>query len=210
MSEAAQKITEAPPSKDQLIVAAASKLFLTKGFEITSMDAIAAEAGVSKRTVYSHFHDKDSLFAEVMGSMCRQVDGPGLEDPLPMGDPATALKVAGRMILDRISEPEVIAVMRTVISGQEQFPQLGQLLWHEGPCRMIDKLADFFAGMARQGLISAPEPRLLAGQFMGLISGPYLLPLLLGVAQPATPEEREQVLDRAVATLLQGISLHAA
>src|SRR3984957_10945617 len=54
--------------KRAAILAAAKALFIRNAFAGTSMDAIAADAGVSKLTVYSHFGDKDNLFREVIRS----------------------------------------------------------------------------------------------------------------------------------------------
>ena len=52
--------------KRQAIVAAAVTEFRSNGFDATSMDKIAATAGVSKRTVYNHFPSKDDLFAHIL------------------------------------------------------------------------------------------------------------------------------------------------
>ncbi len=52
--------------KRQAIVDAAIAEFRSTGFESTSMDKIAATAGVSKRTVYNHFPSKDELFAQIL------------------------------------------------------------------------------------------------------------------------------------------------
>src|SRR2546421_7897465 len=52
--------------KHDAIGAAALVLFARDGYERTSVDAIAAEAGVSKRTVYSHYGDKENLFLLVL------------------------------------------------------------------------------------------------------------------------------------------------
>ena len=52
--------------KHDAIGAAALTLFARDGYERTSVDAIAAEAGVSKRTVYSHYGDKENLFLQVL------------------------------------------------------------------------------------------------------------------------------------------------
>ena len=54
------------PAKREAILAAAQVLFLGNGYEGSSMDAIAAEAGVSKLTLYSHFGDKEALYLEAL------------------------------------------------------------------------------------------------------------------------------------------------
>lgn len=60
---APQRLTD---RKRQAIVEAAIAEFRASGFEATSMDKIAASAGVSKRTVYNHFPSKDELFAQIL------------------------------------------------------------------------------------------------------------------------------------------------
>ena len=60
---APQRLTD---RKREAIVAAAIAEFRENGFEVTSMDKIAATAGVSKRTVYNHFPSKEELFAEIL------------------------------------------------------------------------------------------------------------------------------------------------
>jgi TetR/AcrR family transcriptional regulator of autoinduction and epiphytic fitness len=52
--------------KRQAILGAAAAQFRTCGFDATSVDRIAAAAGVSKRTVYNHFPSKDELFTETL------------------------------------------------------------------------------------------------------------------------------------------------
>lgn len=53
------------PEKRKAITRAATAVFGREGYVRASMDAIAAEAGVSKRTVYNHFADKETLFLSV-------------------------------------------------------------------------------------------------------------------------------------------------
>jgi TetR/AcrR family transcriptional regulator of autoinduction and epiphytic fitness len=52
--------------KRQAILAAAADQFRAHGFEGSSVDRIAALAGVSKRTVYNHFPSKEELFTETL------------------------------------------------------------------------------------------------------------------------------------------------
>jgi TetR/AcrR family transcriptional regulator of autoinduction and epiphytic fitness len=58
-----QRLTE---RKREAIIDAAIVEFRASGFEATSMDKIAATAGVSKRTVYNHFPSKDELFTQIL------------------------------------------------------------------------------------------------------------------------------------------------
>src|SRR5690606_2086124 len=59
--------------KRAAILDAAKTLFPERGYEGTSMDAIAQAAGVSKLTVYSHFQDKDTLFVEAVKAKCEEL-----------------------------------------------------------------------------------------------------------------------------------------
>ncbi len=201
----AEKFKEAPPTKHELIVAAARKLFASDGFGTVSMDAIAAEAGVSKRTVYSHFENKESLFAEVMGDMCREFGGPDLDGAPPVETPEAVLKAVGRMVLDRILSPLGRAVLRTVIAEAAQFPELGEAFWSAGPSRVKRYVSDYLAELGGRGGLLVPDPDLAALQFIGIVTGPYLLPRLLGVAAAPSEAELNRALDHAVSTFLGGL-----
>ncbi len=201
----AEKFDEAPPTKHELIVAAARTLFVGGGFGAISMDAIAAEAGVSKRTVYSHFDNKESLFAVVMGDMCREFGGPDLDGAPPVETPEAVLKAVGRMVLDRILSPHGRAVLRTVLAEAVQFPELGETFWSAGPGRVTRYVSDYLAERGRRGDLLVPDPDLAALQFIGIVTGPYLLPRLLGVAAAPSEAELDRALDHAVSTFLGGL-----
>ena len=57
--------------KRTAIVAAARQVFLENGYAQASMDQIAQSAGVSVKTIYRHFENKDELFSAVMQAACR-------------------------------------------------------------------------------------------------------------------------------------------
>ena len=63
--------------KRSAILDAATTLFLRNGYRGTSMDEIAALAGVSKQTVYKHFADKESLFSEIVTGTVERRRRPG-------------------------------------------------------------------------------------------------------------------------------------
>ena len=62
--------------KRRTVLQSAEELFLTRGFNGTSMDEVAVHAGVSKQTVYKHFADKERLFSEVVTSTVNEASDP--------------------------------------------------------------------------------------------------------------------------------------
>ena len=122
-------------AKDRAIVLAAHDHFLRDGFAAASMDAIARSAGVSVKTIYSHFAGKDELFSKVMIAACT--------DNLLAGElPSVAalahrfawfrkttrqgLFEAGREYLGHLLSPEQLALYRVVTRDADRFPELGQ------------------------------------------------------------------------------------
>ena len=65
-----------PDSKKRLILAAARRMLVKRGFQDIVLDDIAREAGVAKGTLFLHYKSKDELFTAVFADL---VDGLGLE-----------------------------------------------------------------------------------------------------------------------------------
>src|SRR3954462_950393 len=60
------------------ILAAAEELFLIQGFGAVSMDAVAKQAGVSKKTIYCQFDTKEELFEAIMRAHMEELNLPSL------------------------------------------------------------------------------------------------------------------------------------
>ena len=77
------------PAPAERIRAAADKLFYAQGIRAVGVDSIAAEAGVSKRTLYNHFPSKDHLIAAYLTARFRHIapsDAPAVEQILGVFD----------------------------------------------------------------------------------------------------------------------------
>ncbi len=124
------------PGKRLAILDAAKRLFVSLGFERVSMDQIAAEAGVSKLTVYSHFGDKESLFAEAVRAHCEQ----GMPTSLFEAEPETPLRerllAIGHAFFAMVMTPEAIAGHRILCSPQVVSSSLPTVFWEAGPQRV--------------------------------------------------------------------------
>ena len=195
------------PSKHQQIVAAAHKLFLEAGYGATSMDAIAQQACVSKRTVYSHFGGKEALFSDVVASLCQSHFPAILETLTAEASPADFLTEIGRHGHRVLFEGQAVALLRTVIAESAQFPELGELIWQAGMAAANEMVAGFLGEMERRGQLRITGSlELAAAQFLELVRGPLMWPLLLGIGRPPSKEEREEVLHQAVDVFLHGVA----
>ncbi|MBI1209162.1 MAG: TetR family transcriptional regulator [Azospirillum sp.] len=196
---------EAPAaaSKPAQILAAASKLFLSKGFGATSMDAVAREAGVSKATLYAHFSGKAELFGAIVRGEClRRAEGLSL----PMTDavePVEALYRMGRAYLDLLLSEKALAAFRMVVAECQRFPELGQAFYQAGPATTKGGLATWLGGQHRSGRLDCPDPELVADQFLGMIRGHVHLRGQLCYGEPPGDAERDRLIRAAVTALVR-------
>ena len=189
--------------KQRQIVDAACKLFTEQGYEITSMDKVAAEANVSKRTVYSYFDSKEHLFCTVMGGMCAGFGEPNADDIDYSGTLREVLTDCALLILAKVNSPEKLQLMRTVIAETEQFPLIGETFWHDGPGKMRDELAKYIEKMQDQGLLREADPAIVAAQFQGFVTGPFLIQRLFTSSCDWSPEDAINSVGPAVESFLK-------
>ncbi len=190
------------PQRLQRLVAAAARQFREHGLPGTSMDAIAAEAGVSKMTVYSHFPSKGDLFIAAVASRTAELMGTDMPamDPLK---PKQALTAIGRAFLRLIRDDQVVQHHRILFGLRDAHPEVRRAFHDQGPDRMCQALAAYLAEATRQGSLKVKQPTLAANQFMGLFLGMGQLRHLLNLGKPGEPED-EALLKANVALFLKG------
>jgi AcrR family transcriptional regulator len=144
--------------KHEAIARSALTLFASDGYERTTVDAIAAEAGVSKRTVYSHYGDKENLFLSVVRDTYERmlarigeiVDRTVWEPDLP-----EALTVCVTEITRSIARaPERATLSRLVITEAPHFPVLIDLLHNRAVTPLI---AAPLARLGRAGRLAVSD-----------------------------------------------------
>ena len=192
--------------KRAAILTAAKMLFIRNAFAGTSMDAIAAEAGVSKLTVYSHFGDKDNLFREVIRSRIEDLlpEEIYIFDPLvDVGDTLLAIAQA-HMRID--CEAENVGTLRAILSDCRQGnPRYGKLLWEEGPARTHRLMEQLLQQAVDHGSLDIPVIKTASVQFFSLIKGDLLLRRLFGCdeCEETAKAEIEAMATTGVATFLR-------
>ena len=132
--------------KMKAILDAATKLFMRDGLGATSMDAVALEASVSKRTVYSHFGSKEELFEAIIRDLCAEVLPSSVAAPVDKDeDIEHRLTRIGAVFLNSIYSKRHIDLVRTIVSESRNYPEIGRIMF-EGPMKASQKVfSDFFA-----------------------------------------------------------------
>lgn len=181
-------------SKREQIIEAAHQMFLEHGYGASSMDGIAAAAQVSKRTVYSHFANKDELFRQIIHAFCGRMSNVDLQDnedaPIEI-----RLKQVGIQLIHIILHPEAMATLRIVMAEKDQFPSLAKAFWEAGPLENLNQIA---ATLAAAPELEFDDPALAARQLAGTFKGPYFIASMLGVEPRPSEAEIEHHVDVAV------------
>ncbi len=192
--------------KHRLIAEAATALFLRKGYLGTSMDDIAAEATVSKQTVYKHFSDKDQLFAEIVLATTDQIEGlvrmvaAALDTTV---DLRRDLSELARSFLITLMRPELLRLRRLVITTADQFPEIGRSWYEQGFQRALATLAERFAQLSERGFLDVDDPLLAAHHFVGLLLWIPINRAMFTGDETSTVSELEAYADAAVSTFLR-------
>jgi AcrR family transcriptional regulator len=160
--------------KGEAIAAAALRLFLRDGYERTSVDAIAAEAGVSKRTIYNRYGDKENLFRSVlretfttMLARFRRIADAHLTEITDVEADLTAfVREAARTLT---MAPERIALIRLILTEAPYFPALiSQDAGQEG---MRGTLTRVVTRLAQSGRLAVTDPHEAADHLFALTFG---------------------------------------
>jgi len=207
-----QQAATASERKREDIQRAALDLFSRDGYERTSVDAIAAAAGVSKRTVYNHFGDKENLFlAVVMRTFTWMVGlvGEILDRQLgPVREPAEvgpALVAALLEVATTVTQrPERTALLRLIIAEATRFPVLAQPWRDRGT--LTDVFTNRLAQLTDRGLLVF-EDRVQAMQHLSALTLNQLNTRSLWGTLPLTDAEIEQVIRSGVRVFLAAYGL---
>jgi len=195
-------------STRQRILDAAFKSFLKRGFDRTSTLEIATKAKVSKRELYTHFKNKEALFAAgIRGRTDRMrvpLASPDLSSPAAL---AQTLEAYGNSLLSGVTHPHVLAVHRLVIAESVRSPALAAILDREGRQANMNALVELMRDAQAKGFTDGADPAHHAAVFSSLLWGDLFTRLLLRVEKSPTPPEIECRAREATRAFLE---LHAS
>lgn len=188
------------------IIEAATTLFLDQGYAAATMDEIAEAAGVSKRTVYNNFPDKETLFRDVVLAVTSLADE-FIHEAARMLTDADDLAAKLTNLAVRLARTAtgvgVVRLRRLIISEAHRFPDLAADYYRRAPGQVIAALAAAFAELDQQGRLHAPDPVVAAEQFAYLTIGAPLDRALFHARDAAIDSDRlTSTANAGVATFL--------
>ncbi len=198
MSRAPQRLTD---RKREAIVRAAVEEFRSAGYEATSMDRIAAVAGVSKRTVYNHFPSKEELFALILEELW-QSSVASVELPYRADQPLDVqLLQLLRQKLDLLGDANFIDLARVAMAEIIHSPDRAQAI----VCRMGEKesgVSAWIRAAIADGRLRQVDPEFAGHQLQGLVKSFAFWPQVTMGQAPLAQAERTRVAESAVAMFL--------
>lgn len=184
--------------KRNAIISAAKSLFLSQGLRATSMDQIAQAAKVSKKTVYNHFPDKDTLFQFVITAHWNDVVAEPEQLFANVKSIKSALKHFATVFIDFVYHEQTVALFRILISESTHYPDLTQALLNNGKPPLTQQLITFFQQQAESHQLKIEDPALAASQFIGMLKEYHYWPMMLGFVNYDDKQEIDKAVDSAV------------
>ncbi|RRI06927.1 TetR/AcrR family transcriptional regulator [Mesorhizobium tamadayense] len=167
------------------VVEAAASVFCREGYAGANIDLIAAEAGVSRQTVYNHHGDKEKLFMAVVRDLTERCNA-GIfatiatfpDQPADVESDLVAFAV--RMNRNCICNRDGRFLRKLIQAEGERYPELFAEWREQGPGRTWSALAARFARLAYAGHLSIDDPDVAARQFLALVNAELQITFMLG------------------------------
>jgi AcrR family transcriptional regulator len=178
------------------ILAAARKLFAGEGFDATSIDGIAAKAGVAKGAIYHHFASKEEIFTRVLEDVQAEIAA--------MPPPAATRAMTD--VLDQIAAE----TLRYLLSATE--PSRKRILLIDGPAvigwkkwrEIDDRFFGAGAKMAMTHVLGANTPQREIDAATHLMMGAVMEACLVCATAP-DPKKSARELSAGLRRMLEGL-----
>lgn len=187
-------------AKRAAIVETAAHHFFRQGYAATAIEQVAADAGVSKVTIYNQFGDKRALFTAAVECECERIRGHFSLEGTARGSIRDRLTDIGQAMFAFLSRPEMIQFERRIAAETEHDAAIGAAFLEAGPWRMKQAFGAWLARASEGGELTIGDPLLAAEQFVSMCKGMGDLERRFGVA--VSPQDRDRRIAGAVDVFL--------
>jgi len=202
MSEASHDKVTKGARRRAAMLAAATQVFLEKGFGGATLDDVIARSGGSRATLYEHFGDKEGLFAAIIGDLCARMAAPF--DIAQQKNPWTVLTALGRTYMTMLMTPANLALYRMVVAESRRFPRLAAEVFAAGPETLAVRLTAYLRAELRVRTADRA-----ARIFLEMVKGDLHTRALFGVGPRATKKDIDTCVREAVRIFCDGLAVRS-
>jgi AcrR family transcriptional regulator len=176
---------------DEHVRESALQLFLERGYEGTSMDAIARAAGTTKVSLYARFASKEEVFNSVLLWATRRSDWPKREpSPPDLDDLEGALTAIAESSVRRAIDPAMVKLGRIAATQALRFPDLARRTHAAGYSPRHQMLIELLERHAAKGNVVAEDTEILAEHFLAMVSAMPARLASFGIVLGAAEQKR--------------------
>mgnify|MGYP000040490717 CR=1 FL=1 len=190
-------------SRGQLILTAAQKLFLKHGYDETSLEMIISEAGGSRRSIYNEFGNKQGLLISVIeqqvtihAAIIASINTTELS-------PSNALNEMCFRLVKGVVSDTLVSLFRLVIQVVPKLPEVGALMYEEGPLKCTKPLTDYLMQLDKEGILLIDDPFYATQMLIEMVKGRLHFKMLLLPNDQISDEDIHQHIDKAVGLFLK-------
>ena len=179
------------------LVGAGRVLFGRRGFAETSVDDLAAEAGLTTGALYHHFPNKAALFETVFEELHLELLAVSGEAAAKGKGPLDQLARAFEAFLDAVLEPEVQRIMVTdapAVLGPARYTELDERY-------AFTAIVASLTQARTEGALRVKDPETLARLLLGALTRGGML-----IANAAEPQKTRNAVAKTIRELLNGLA----
>jgi AcrR family transcriptional regulator len=192
-------------ARSDLLITAATRVFVRDGYGSTSIDKVAAEAGVSTRTIYERFKNKGDLLGAVISRLVeRDMETVLATEELDRLDPREALTAIGQLITGRACNPDSAALFRICATESHRFPELAAKMRGSAKARVDDAIANYLRRQTLRGALNLSDPDRAAPLFLQMVCAQLHECLLFGSAEDIAKLDSDAHVKHVVDIFLNG------
>jgi AcrR family transcriptional regulator len=199
-------VPPSPPAADATehhILEAAARTFMERGYEGASMERIAQDSTVGRRTLYNRYESKKALFDATVAHLWRQMAiTDAAERILTLSDADQPLRALASILAAFWSTDRAADFVRMILAESIRFPELGESFIERGRNPARATVVNILRHLIARGSLVPHDADMSAAQFIALITGPALWDRIVGHRRPLSDEARRAIEDEAVHTFL--------
>ncbi len=185
--------------KVEQILQGAMREFLARGYAGTSMEKVAAAAGVSKPTVYSYFKDKEILFQILIENLAEKKFSSIFGSELLEGSPEIVLRNIAEVTFKQLeNDEEFCCFMRTIVGESGRFPELAKLCVRNLFKPILDSIGRYLASHPE---LKISDPEAAALLFVSTLAHYHIIQNILH-GKESIPIDRSRVVNNLMEMML--------